>query len=47
MTIGEQLSRGGERLRVLMVCGEWLPWHGGLPRFNKDLAAALASEGRF
>lgn len=35
---------GGESLRVLMVCNEWLPRHGGLPRFNKDLAAALASQ---
>ena len=35
---------GGHR-GVLMVCDEWLPRHGGLSRFNKDLAAALAGHG--
>ncbi len=38
-------AQGGGRLRVLMVNDEWLPRHGGLSRFNKDLAAALVGQG--
>ncbi len=36
---------GGRPLHVLMVGTEWFPLHGGLSRFNKDLATALAAQG--
>ncbi len=34
-----------ESLHFLLVCSEWLPRHGGLPQFNRNLALALRAAG--